>query len=112
MNRGEIYSVNLEPVVGVEQQGMRPCLVISGRQFNAKGLAWVFPISSGAQFARQAGFVVSLVNTGMTTSGVILCHQLRAVSIHGRFKKKIEVAPDYIVDEVLAKLQAILEDED
>jgi mRNA interferase ChpB len=112
MKRGEIYSVDLEPVIGLEQRGLRPCFVVSGRQFNAKGLAWVCPISSGAQFARQAGFGVSLINPGMTIGGIILCHQLRSVSIHGCFRKKIEVAPDYIVDEVLAKLQAILEDED
>jgi mRNA interferase ChpB len=112
MKRGEIHLVDLEPVLGLEQQGRRPCLVISSKQFNAKGIAWVCPISNGAQFARQAGFVVSLAGSGTTTTGVVLCHQMRAVTIHGRFRKLIEAAPDFIVDEVMAKLQAILEDED
>jgi mRNA-degrading endonuclease toxin of MazEF toxin-antitoxin module len=43
---------------------------------------------------------------------VVLCHQMRAVSISGRFRKRIEDAPDFIIDEVVAKLQAVLEDED
>ncbi len=112
MKRGEIHLVDLEPVLGLEQQGRRPCLVVSSKQFNAKGIAWVCPISNGAQFARQAGFVVSLASTGMITSGVVLCHQMRAVTISGRFRKMIETVPDFVVDEVVAKLQAILEDED
>jgi mRNA interferase ChpB len=59
-----------------------------------------------------AGFVVSLASTGTTTTGVVLCHQMRAVTTSGRFRKMIETVPDFIVDEVVAKLQAILEDED
>jgi mRNA interferase ChpB len=112
MNRGEIHLIDLEPTLGLEQKGRRPCLVVSGRQFNAKGIAWICPISSGAQFARQAGFVVSLASTGLNTTGVVLCHQMRAVTIKGRFIKMVETAPDFVTDEVLAKLQAILEDED
>jgi mRNA interferase ChpB len=111
MKRGEIHLVDLEPVLGLEQQGRRPCMVVSSKQFNAKGVAWICPISSGAQFARQAGFVVSLAATGMATTGVVLCHQMRAVTIGGRFRKRIEEAPDFIIDEVVAKLQAVLEDE-
>jgi mRNA interferase ChpB len=112
MKRGEIHVVDLEPTLGLEQRGRRPCLVVSGKQFNSKGIAWICPISSGAQFARQAGFVVSLATTGAKTTGVVLCHQMRAVTIQGRFGKMIEMVPDFIVDEVLAKIQAVLEDDD
>jgi mRNA interferase ChpB len=112
MKRGEIHLVELEPTLGVEQQGRRPCLVLTSKSFNARGIAWVCPISSGGGFARQAGFAVSLASSGLATTGVVLCHQMRAVTIKERFLKRIETAPDFIVDEVWAKVQAILEDED
>lgn len=47
-NRGDIWSVNLEPTKGHEQGGERPCLIISVDSFNSSPaeLVVVIPITS------------------------------------------------------------------
>lgn len=57
----------------------------------------------------MAGFTVSLSGTGMDTQGVVLVNGVRAVDVEKRGAKKIEVAPDYVVDDVLSKLAALIE---
>ena len=39
--RGEVWLVNLNPTVGREQQGARPVLVVSEKEFNRLGLCVV-----------------------------------------------------------------------
>ena len=46
--RGEVWDVNLDPVLGDEQGGKRPALVVSVNEFNQgpSGLVTVVPITS------------------------------------------------------------------
>lgn len=61
MKRGDIYLVSLDPTEGHEQQGTRPVLIVSPDKFNAlTKVPIVVPITSGGNFARTAGFAVSL----------------------------------------------------
>ena len=39
--RGEIWHVNLNPVAGKEQQGSRPVMVVSDKEFNRSGLVLI-----------------------------------------------------------------------
>ena len=48
-SRGEIWFVNLNPTAGREQQGIRPVLVVSEKEFNRLGLCVVCPITQGGQ---------------------------------------------------------------
>ncbi|MDD5329274.1 MAG: type II toxin-antitoxin system ChpB family toxin [Sulfuricella sp.] len=107
--RGEIWTVNLNPTAGKEQQGMRPILVVSDKEFNRAGLVLVCPITQGGNQARFAGFAVSLMNTGTATQGVVMCNQLRTIDHGARGAKFVEDVPDYVTDDVLARVQAILE---
>ena len=107
--RGEIWQVNLNPTVGKEQQGHRPVMVISTEAFNRSGLTLVCPITQGGNQARFAGFAVSLVGSGTATQGVVMSNQSRAVDLIARGGQFVEVIPDYVVGEVIAKIQAILE---
>ena len=110
MERGDIYLVSLDPTSGHEQQGTRPVLVVSPISFNKlTGTPVVLPITSGGNFARTAGFAVSLMGTGTETTGVIRCDQPRAVDIRARRGHKLESVPQVVMDEVLAKLATILE---
>ncbi len=110
MERGDIYLVSLDPTSGHEQQGTRPVLVVSPISFNKlTGTPVVLPITSGGNFARTAGFAVSLMGTGTETTGVIRCDQPRAVDIRVRRGHKLESVPQVVMDEVLAKLATILE---
>lgn len=102
--------LNLNPTAGREQQGdFRPALVITPAAYNATGLAVIAPITQGGDFARYAGFAVTLSGTGTETQGVILCNQIRSVDLEARGAKRIETVPDEITEEVLARIQALFE---
>lgn len=108
--RGDLIRVSLNPVVGREQQGdFRPALVLSSREFNALGMVLVAPISQGANFARTAGFTVSLSGSGTATQGVILINQVRMMDLAGRSAQFVERAPGEVIADALARLQAIID---
>lgn len=110
MQRGEIYLVSLDPTAGHEQQGTRPVLVVSPGAFNrVTKVPIVLPITTGGNFARTAGFAVSLMGAGTKTTGVVRCDQPRALDLGARHARKLESVPPAIVDEVLAKLAPIFE---
>lgn len=109
MERGDIYTVDLDPTVGHEQQGRRPVLVVTPAAFNRHTPPLVCPVTSGGAGARLAGFTVSLMNTGLKTTGVVLCSQMRTLDLRARRGRRIERVPDEIIAEVLAVIRDILE---
>ncbi|MFP5511219.1 MAG: type II toxin-antitoxin system PemK/MazF family toxin [Alphaproteobacteria bacterium] len=110
MERGDIYLVGLDPTKGHEQQGTRPVLIVSPGPFNRlTGMPVVLPITQGGNFARTAGFAVSMMGAGTNTVGVVRCDQPRAIDMRARGGRRIESIPEVIMDEVLAKLATILE---
>ena len=110
MDRGDIYLVTLDPTSGHEQQGTRPVLIVSPSAFNRMTRTpVVLPITGGGNFARTAGFAVSLMGAGTTTTGVVRCDQPPALDIGARNGRKLESVPAAIMDEVLARLAPIFE---
>lgn len=110
MERGDIYLVSLDPTSGHEQQGTRPVLIVSPSSFNKlTRTPIVLPITSGGNFARTAGFAVSLMGTGTSTTGVVRCDQTRALDLMARRGRKLESVPASVMDEVLARLAPIFE---
>ncbi|MFP1451505.1 type II toxin-antitoxin system PemK/MazF family toxin [Escherichia coli] len=64
----------LDPTAGHEQQGTRPVLIVTPAAFNrVTRLPVVVPVTSGGNFARTAGFAVSLDGVGIHTTGVVRC---------------------------------------
>ncbi|MCM5705824.1 MULTISPECIES: type II toxin-antitoxin system PemK/MazF family toxin [Larsenimonas] len=109
MQRGDIYFVSLNPTRGHEQQGMRPVLIVSPDAFNlAMGAPLVAPITNGGGFARSRGFTVSLAEAGTTTTGVVLCSQMRTLDIEARHGRWVEQVPQHIMEDVLARLATLL----
>src|SRR5438046_1497406 len=99
MKRGEIWLVGLDPTQGHEQQGRRPFLIVSPEAFNrVTKVPVVLPITSGGDFARTAGFAVTLEGAGTATTGIVRCDQPRALDLGARSGKKLEKAPDAIVN--------------
>lgn len=110
MQRGDIFHVDLNPIKGREQAGPRYVLIVSPRAFNIVfGTPLVCPITQGGNFARNAGFVVSLNGAGTQVQGVVLCNQPRVLDVQARGGRFIEKVPDFIMDEVLAKLATLIE---
>ena len=109
MQRGEIWVVTLDPTAGHEQQGTRPVLIVSPAAFNdLTGTPIVLPITTGGNFARRRGFAVSLEGAGTRTKGVIRCDQPRALDIAARKGWRVDTVPEHVIDDVLARLGAIL----
>ena len=109
MERGDIFLVDMNPIKGREQAGARYVLIVSPKAFNNLGTPLVCPITQGGNFARNAGFAVSMMGAGTKTQGVVLCNQVRVLDLNARGAKFIEKVPDMIIDEVLAKLQTLLD---
>ena len=108
-NRGDIVHLQFDPASGHEMKGPHFSLVISSKTFNQLGLAMICPISQGqAAAARSYGTVVTLMGCGTDTQGAVYCHQLKSLDWRTRKASKKESVPQYIIDDVLARLEAIL----
>lgn len=109
-NRGDIVVLSLEPVVGREMQGeRRPALVLTTKEFNALGDVLVAPITQGGDYARYAGFAVSLMNSGCRTQGVALVNKCRMMDLVSRKARKIERVPQAVIDDALGRLLTLFE---
>jgi mRNA-degrading endonuclease toxin of MazEF toxin-antitoxin module len=110
MERGDVYLAVLDPTIGHEQQGYRPVVIVSPGAFNrTTRLPVVLPITTGGNFARMAGFAVSLTDAGTKTTGVVRCDQPRALDLSARGARYLEHLPANVMDEVLAKVVTIFE---
>lgn len=108
-DRGDIVSVPLVPTVGHEQRGTRPALVLTTKDFNKLGDVLVAPITQGGDFARYAGFAVTLTGTGCKTQGVALVNKIRMLDLEARKAKKIERAPKAVIEDAIGRLTALLD---
>lgn len=68
----------------------------------------VVPITTGGHFARRRGFTVSLDEAETRTRGVVRCDQPRVLDLRARNGRFLETAPSDTLEEVLARLRAIL----
>lgn len=107
--RGDIVAVSLDPVLGQEQQGRRPAMVVTHADLNRLGMVGVCPITQGGLGARNAGLSVNLMGTGTQTQGVVLVHQFRMLDASVRALALIEQAPDAVAEEVRARVAAMLD---
>lgn len=108
-DRGDIVSVPLDPAIGHEQRGTRPALVLTTKEFNRLGDVLVAPITQGGDFARYAGFAVTLTGTGCKTQGVALVNKIRMLDLAARKARKVERVPQEVIDEAIRRLVALLE---
>jgi mRNA interferase ChpB len=108
--RGDVFLVDLNPVVGNEMNGHR-CVVISPREINLVGLCLTVPITTGGVFTRKAGLAVNI--SGHKTTGVALCNQVRALDIMERVRLKtarlVDTLDTRTTDEIVARVVSIID---
>jgi mRNA interferase ChpB len=104
--QGDILLISLDPTLGSEIRGTRPVLVLSNLEFNRLGRALVAPITQG-NFERVAGWAVTLMGSGSLTQGAAVISQCRVLDWQARQAKRIESVPVEIMEEALAKLEAM-----
>lgn len=88
VERGEIYYADLNPVVGSEQGGIRPVLVIQndvGNKFSPTVI--VAAITSNTEKAKIPTHII-VESEGMFKKSVVLLEQIRTID-KSRFTKKI-----------------------
>jgi len=104
-DRGELIWVDLSPVAGHEQSGRRPVLVLSPKIYNKKtGLCVVC-----AATRQRKGYAFEVVaDTKPGQESVILADHVRNIDWRARRAEKYGRLPKAIVEDVLAKLSALL----
>lgn len=101
MRRGEIYFADLDPVVGSEQGGVRPVLIIQndlGNRFSPTVI--VLPLTSSENKAPLRTHVpVRPPHGGVRKPSVILCEQVRTLE-----KKRLRARLGMLPPETLARV--------
>ncbi len=98
--RGDVYWADLNPVVGSEQAGRRPVLVISEDIFNERsGTVIAMAITSQAQ---GAGFplTVEITEPGLPKRSWIKTHQVRTLSTLRLGERITRLSPELVSEAV------------
>ena len=98
VKQGSVIMISFDPVVGSEQSGCRPAVVVSNNFLISKtNIITICPITKG-----QDKTALNVLLDGRTkTQGAILCAHNRSVDIKKRPYTTIEQLPTDKLDEVL-----------
>jgi mRNA interferase MazF len=105
--RGGIYWADLNPVVGSEQGGLRPVLVLSENVFNERsGTVIAVALTSQPQ---RAGYPLTLEldNPKLPKKSWVKISQIRTLSVK-RIQKRIAVVSDEVILLVIDGLNEII----
>ena len=107
--RGEVWFVDLDPVRGREQSGLRPALVLSVDVFNQgpAELVVVVPITSRRKNIRWHVEVVP-PDGGLTVVSFIKCEDVRSIS-KDRLVKWAGLAKQSTIDAVADRMRILLD---
>lgn len=96
--QGDIITLDFNPQAGHEQKGNRPALVVSNNTFNRRTrIAVVCPITN-----TDRGFPLHIpLDERTSTTGVVMCEQVKSLDITARNSVFQEKAPSDIVEEVI-----------
>lgn len=109
VKRGDIFYAELSPVVGSEQGGIRPVLVVQndiGNQYSPTTI--IAAITSQIVKAKLPTHVeISTDESGLSKESVILAEQIRTID-KKRLKDKISTVSDSLLDKVDGALEISL----
>ena len=109
LNQGEIWLVDLNPIRGREQAGIRPCLLVSVDTFNRgpAELVIVIPITS-----KYRGIPLHVEANppegGLNMRSFIKCEGIRSISKE-RLVQRLGTVSQNILDEVKDKLRILMD---
>ena len=101
VKRGDIYYADLSPVIGSEQGGVRPVLIVQndvGNKYSPTVIAAA--ITSQIGKARLPTHIsIDAVNYGLTKDSVVLLEQIRTID-KKRLKDKMGHLDDSVMEQV------------
>ncbi|MDR2590946.1 MAG: type II toxin-antitoxin system PemK/MazF family toxin [Oscillospiraceae bacterium] len=105
VKQGTIIKINFNPVVGSEQGGFRPAVVVSNNFVISKtNIISVCPITN-----KQGKTALNVLLDDRTqTQGAVLCAHSRSVDLGNRSYKRIEELPKDKISEILNTMIGIL----
>lgn len=77
--RGEVYYADLSPVIGSEQGGLRPVLIIQNDIGNMHSPTTIIAPITGRLTKKPLPTHVPLSNCGLAKDSIALCEQLRTI---------------------------------
>lgn len=101
--QGDLVTLDFDPQSGHEQKGRRPALVVSKEAFNrGTGMAICCPVTNTD---RRIPFHVPL--SGRTSlTGFVMSERVKSLDFRSRGMRLIESAPQELLEDVLAILDA------
>ena len=106
--RGHVVWLHFTPQAGHEQAGHRPALTLSPASYNGRtGLALFCPITNQAK-----GYPFDVrISDNLLVSGVILADQVKNLDWKVRGVKFVTTVDTSVLEEVVAKFEALLRPE-
>ena len=110
--RWQIYWANLDPVVGSEQSGHRPVIIVSADEANILNQVTVIPLTSckkdGRKIRKNEAFLEQ-THTGLDKDSIALSHQIRTADKR-RFEKLAgEIRSEKVQQDIIAALRCQLD---
>ena len=107
-NRGDVWSIDLDPTIGREQAGVRPALIVSVDKFNhgPADLVVVLPITSQNK-NQPIHVLVNPPEGGLPTLSFIKCDDIRSVSKQ-RLRQFYGAVSTHTIAEVERRIRILL----
>lgn len=106
LHQGDIIIMNFTSQAGHEQRGRRPGLIVSNDEFIKRTrMAMVCPITNTI-----SGFPMHIqLDSRTTTTGEIMCEQVKCADISARNATYVETIPADILDDVIDAICSFFE---
>jgi len=110
MNQGEIWQIELDPVVGAEMKKSRPGLIINTDELGKLPLKVIVPITEWKDQYDSYPWMVKIIpstQNNLTKVSAIDCFQIRSVSIQ-RFVTHIGSVKTEIITQVQEAINQVI----
>lgn len=111
MNRGEIWSINLDPNVGAEINKIRPAIIVNDDAVGTLPLRVIVPITNWNERYLNSPWMVRIApdsDNRLTKTSAADAFQVRSLSTT-RFKQKIGFLPVVKMQEISKALALVLD---
>lgn len=108
MRQNDIYDAYLDPVVGSEQGGRRPVVIVSGNVINGNAANILMcPVTSSLKYYEGNPILEPSKSNGLTKTSEIMVFQMRSISKE-RLKKKIGKISNQQMEQIKETLHKLM----